>query len=93
METRIAEYGSSFSGDCGLCGEADDMRWFDHDLDKFVCRNCADDLRFAQAALSGEVGTFEPKQPKVSQPDEVTYYEDLEKWRNGFEQFRRWLNR
>lgn len=44
------------------------MRCFDHDLDKFVCDECASDLGFAAAALLGEVKVVEPYRPNMRKP-------------------------
>ena len=62
---KIERYGFSFSDDCGVCGNPHDMTCFDHDLDKFVCDECASDLAFAAAALLGEVKVVEPYRPKM----------------------------
>ena len=63
MKTEL--YVFSFNDDCGVCGSPRDMRWFDHDLDKFVCDECTTDLAFAAAALLGEVEVVEPYRPKM----------------------------
>jgi len=62
---KTEQYGFSFSDDCGVCGSPREMRWFDHDLDKFVCDECTNDLAFATAALLGEVEVVEPYRPKM----------------------------
>jgi hypothetical protein len=62
---KTEQYGFSFSDDCGVCGSPRDMRWFDHDLHKFVCDECASDLAFAAASLLGEVEVVEPYRPKM----------------------------
>ena len=62
---KIEQYGFSFSDDCGVCGSLRDMTCFDHDLDKFVCDECASDSAFAEAALLGDVKVVEPYRPKM----------------------------
>ena len=62
---KTEQFGFSFSDDCGVCDNERDMRWFDHDLDKFVCDECASELAFAAAALLGEVAVIEPYRPKM----------------------------
>jgi hypothetical protein len=56
---KIEQYGFRFSNDCGVCGNQHDMRSFDHDLDKFVCDECASDLAFrAQDIIVDEEDTL-----------------------------------
>ena len=62
---KIEQYGFSFSDDCGICGAPHVMTSFDHDLDKFVCDECASDSAFAEAALLGDVKVVEPYRPKM----------------------------
>jgi recombinational DNA repair protein (RecF pathway) len=62
---KTEHYKFSFSDDCGVCGEQYDMTYFDHDLDKFVCDECSNQLAFAAAALLGVVEVSEPYRPKM----------------------------
>ena len=62
---KIEQFGFTFSDICGVCGEPHDMTCFDHDLDSFVCDECASDLTFATVALFGAVKVVEPHRPKM----------------------------